>query len=67
MDAHHLIMDTCDLIPLVHDRYVYIHRSITIFMIEVSISIIFIFFSVRDVIMDGMPKANNHMDAHDYL
>ena len=66
MDAHHLIMDTCDLIPLVHDKYVYIHRSIMIFMIEVSISIISI-FSVRDVIMDGIPKANNHMDAHDYL
>ena len=48
MDAHHLIMDTCDLMPIVHDKYVYIHRSIMIFMIEVSISIIFI-FSVRDV------------------
>ena len=46
MDTHQLIMDTCDLI--VNDKYVYIHRSIMIFMIEVSISIIFI-FSVRDV------------------
>ena len=45
MDTHQLIMDTCDLITIVNDKYVYIHRSIMIFMIEVSISI----FSVRDV------------------
>ena len=48
MDVRHFIMDTCDLISIVHDSYVYIHRSIIIFMIEVRISIIF-FFSGRDV------------------
>ena len=56
MDVHHLIMDTCDLIPIVHDKYVYINRSIMIFMIEIRISIIFFFFQ-SGMSMDGMPKA----------
>ena len=65
MDVRHLIMDTCDLISIVQDKYVYIHRPIMIFIIEVGISIFFFFFSQGCEWMERQKRII--VDTHAYL